>query len=469
SVWSLSLFLMGLWALQKDREETQTYWLAAVCLLTLAALIRKPYVLYLGCLFVFAHSRQKKLILFGGLGVFCLWQLYDRWLMDQYGSIFLRNLTYPHSAQEAGQLWGAIWKKWRGNWFSIYHMLWLVAGLMVWRLFPDTEAGSARQPWGRFFLLCLLAACGYFGVMMRQFADHDYYVIDSFYPPVFIGVLIASRGFNAMNNPIFLELILLALALPFAKNKLNWYQRSSGFEISGKTEKAYQNAEPLFQQLGIGKDAKILVFEAYSTNAPLNGMKRKGICLLTSKPSDQEKGFAIQPDYAVCLDTNFVSEVVNDNPEVVSKLAFTGRNDRFWVFKTGNYPGNTLANLLSTKEKILYDTTARSAEEFILSSILPPEPGKKVLVSGYISSDKPGKVMPTLALFREGGDMLAYLDKAIETGPDKTLRFVDFNIPNVKVDEMRIYLWNPDRLEVEVQEFKISLLDLKPGSEAPKN
>lgn len=456
SVWAFNTLIIGLWALQRAQRES-SYWLLSIALFTLAALLRKPQVLFLGTLVLFADNRAKRLIWLAGVGVFSLWQLYDWWLIERYGSIFLRQFLPPASLGQAVDLAVEIWKKWSGRWFSAPHLIWFGAAILGLLRFRKQLSSNPLQT--RLFFAFAGVACLYFILMMRQFVDHDYYAFDSFYPLTFVGVWWAAKGLDRLKYAVFFESALLILAIPIAQSTLRWYQRSEAFTLSDKTIDVYAGARPLLDKLGVAPDARILVFEAFSTNAPLCGMGRRGYTLLSSRPEAQEKGLSRQPDYAVCLDTNFVSEVVNDYPEVVKKLSFVGRNADLWVFKTGQFPENTLENLLASSATVLRDTSLVTQEEFLMSVTMPPASGKKIVLSGKIGAEKGATLKPTIALFKDGA-LAAYIETKI-TVADTGFRCVDLNVPNVPADEMRVYLWNPDRARVTLDHFRLSALELK--------
>ena len=137
SPWALSAFLGGVWALQRFIASNESsgkqlrYAIYMTVGFTLAALLRKPFVLYLAAVTFWlwrrqGGNRQTWLVLGSGISAFVLWQLYDYYLMTRYGSIFLRATMSAESITQIWQLSRDAWGKWGLVWFSPFHLIWLL-------------------------------------------------------------------------------------------------------------------------------------------------------------------------------------------------------------------------------------------------------------------------------------------------------------------------------------------------------
>jgi len=464
SVWALSAFLIGLWALLRTVRGDNRYWVIAVGAFVLAALLRKPYILQLMCVGVwqvlFRRDKKKTMVLAAGAGVFMLWQLYDFYLMQAYGSIFLRQTMQPQDLTDALRLGTEAVQKWGLTWLSLAHVAWLVlAALMLF--FRPKQAGIPFFAW--YFWGTFGVGLAYFLLMLRQFSDHDYYFIDSFYPVVFVGVLGWAKVIGAREWVVKVELGLLVLASWTGFQTVQWYNGLGADNVSRKTQHAYAGSDKVFDRLGIPRDAKVMVFEAYSSNLPLIGLRRNGYCLLNSAAETQQKVLDLKPDYAVCLDTNFVSDVVRDNPNIVKNLEYVGRNSDLWVFRPGNFPENTLENLLGKDWTTLADSSASTAEEFIFAKTLPVQAGAKILFYGNLQTTEGGTLKATVALFKSGAPVIV-LERPlrIPAGEKPTFSATSINVPTLDADEMRLYLWNPEHLNVAADNFKLVQLRFTP-------
>jgi hypothetical protein len=456
STWALSAFMVGLWAMLAAKNKFGL----AVAAFTLAALIRKPYVLWLCALAIWTwqyHPEKKRWRLWGlGMGIFIGWQLYDLYMNSVYGSIFLREIRPPESMAELFTLWKQVWTKWGLIWFSPVHLLWpLLAGLL-WK-----KAETAQiQMKGWMVLAGFGLACGYAIAMLRQFNDHDYYVIDSFYPAFILLVMWLSARTAPTRMQVWVELLFLLPAIYWAANVQHTYINSAQFIVSEKTNRVYYASRPLLEQLQIPKDAKMMVFEAYSFNQPLIGMRRNGYCLQTSYYKVQETNLALKPDYVTCLDTFFVSEIVRDNPAIVHELAYVGGNTDLLVFKPQLLPNQSLESLLADQWQTIIDSANEDSDaEYMLSKTIKPMPDAKVLFYGQLSMNEASEIRATMALFKDGKP-ISVNERPLKTKQVNQITFgaISIETGHEPADEMRIYLWNPNHLKVHLADFSISII-----------
>ncbi len=474
SPWALSTFLGGLWALQRfvmaDEASGQRlrYAIYMTVGVTLAALIRKPFILYMAVLTFWMwrrHWANRKIWLVWGSGilVFALWQVHERYLMAYYGSIFLRSTMSAESLSQTWQLTMEALKKWGLVWFSPLQLVWLLAVTIIGVVFREKKLSEPPRQLDKWLFFSFVGVgVAYFLLMLRQFIDHDYYALDSFYPALLLGAALGAMATQRIKWIFGLECLLLIAALFWAKKSVNWYGELVQSKAGETTNQAYQHSRDLLQNLQVPLDARMMVFEAYSFNLPLVGMRRTGYCLMTSRPEEQEKYLAMQPEYAVCLDTFFVSEVVNDNPAIFHELAYVGGDASLLVFQPRPLPDQSLEQLLSDQWQLLTDTTVASDNEYLLSHSFPMQSGHKILLHGRISLDQPGELVATAAFFQQNKKM-AIVEKPVRLRQRNTFIFrsTDLLIPAVEADEMRIYLWNPERRKVAFQEFRISVVLLR--------
>jgi hypothetical protein len=466
---ALSAFIAGLWGLRKYiRSESSDAKALVWCIagLTLAALIRKPFVLYLAGLAPFLWwsniNRRHWLIWGGGLLVFAAWELYDRYLGMTYGSRFLRVLMYPESARDAWQLSRNAFNKWGLWWFSPPFLVWVI--LIVFAIFyPGKPSGTFKTANRWLFTGALAIGILYFFSMLRQYSDHEYYGLDSFYPALLTGAVGWATATEGRKWLFRAEFFLLLVGLMWSGQALNTFWDISRFAKSEQTARVYAASRPLLDSLHIPSNARMMVFEAYSDNQPLLGMRRTGYCLKESKQAEQEKILLLQPDFAVCLDTSFLSDVVNDYPEIANHLDLVGRNKDLLVFRTGQFAHNGLEPLLASTWITLADTSCSNADSEYLLGLRPiPSPGKKVVFYGKIAMNEPGDVKATISLFKSGRQVLV-TDRSIQIpkGGQMFFRSTDIRIPAADADEMRVYIWNPGHHAVSMDHFRISILGNK--------
>ncbi|MBU6340359.1 MAG: hypothetical protein KGS48_02585 [Bacteroidetes bacterium] len=448
STWSLAAFLAACYA----HSRKQTRW--AIGLLTLAALMRKPYCLFLlGYFFLIFRSRKYWIPWLAGMLVFGAWQLYDVYLSNKYGHLFLRNIMAPDHWGEAWNLGLQIWSKWGLNWFSPWHLLVLLP-------IPFQALRSKREGGGWHIGLLaggVLLAFGYFLGMEKQFVDHDYYALDCFYPAYALFLLHLGQQTRSWRYTLALETVLMLASFFWANPIQVLNQNPDPVRIGEKTYRAYQAAKPMFDRLDPERKAQVLVFEAYSFNFPLVGIQRTGYCLLSSHPDVQNRYLDKKPEYAACLDTFFVAEVVNDNPAIIQKLQFADCDGKVSVFRLADAPNNTLEALAGTNARVLTDTSsAVLSEEYLLVRNTKFDEANKILCYGTFSSNVSGEIRLVVSAFK-GGKSLYYADKPIRLKAGvEMFRSVDAYLPSLDADEVRLYLWNPARITVQCKRVRMS-------------
>lgn len=469
SPWALSAFMIGLFGLgaavwQQASEIKNRNWAIAVGAFLLAALIRKPFVLYYAGLIVFLvgreQNRQKWIQwLLGGL-VFVAWQGYDAYLQHTYGSIFLRHFMMADDFKEFATWAGMVWKKWGFSWVSPFHLGWLAVGIWLTALgWRQNKHQRISQPGMLFLGWSVAAGLVYFYLMILQFSDHEYYALDGFYPALLLGVALLASAFPKRHWVFLFELIILAGAIWNAHRLQLKNAATPSRAVQAQTNTMYREAGQLLDAMGAEKSTRVLVFEAYSHNLPLICMDHLGYCLKSSTPADLQLGLAQNPDFLVCLDTFFVSQVVRDFPEIVQKLERVGGSETIHIFKKVDLPSGTLASLLLKETELLCDSAAATtANEFIFGKNTAPNPGAQVIFSGRLASAEGRPLVATVSLYK-AGKVVWIGEKNLLPGkmPETAIVNAQIRIPKLDADEQRLYLWNPEQKAVYFERFTVAM------------
>lgn len=448
SVWALSAQLFGISALFRYSGNTSVKsWAWALAWITLAALLRKPHVLYLALMPVVLYRtrswRREGMLWLAAMALWGGWQLWDRHLMSAYGSLFLRQIMPPASASEMLRLVPAILGKWIGNWFAWGHLgaILLAFGLILRG--KKTEKMLFRP---RLFLIWCMAGIVYFMLMLRQFWDHDYYVLDSFYPVFLVLVVWLNARLHFPKWALWVMAVLVGLCAFQGVAVYREFFKDKGFTASERTNQTYYNSREWVQRY-VPADSTVMVFEAYSFNRVLIAIDRRGYSLLSSKKEAQENVLARQPAFALCLDTFLVSEVLQDNPDIASRLERVADNGLIHLFKVLPKPRASspaaLLGIAPEREKTfqLHD----SEDEFLAAQTLPPGAGQ-VIWYGNFSSPAPVNLKATAALFKDGQlQWIAEQPIRLPASSTPVFKAAKINIPGVPADELRCYLWNPDK------------------------
>jgi hypothetical protein len=161
-----------------------------------------------------------------------------------------------------------------------------------------------------------------------------------------------------------------------------------------------------------------------------------------------------------CLDTFFVSEVVNDNPAIVEQLQFLKTDGTVLVFKPAHMPGQSLESMFGLPWNVLSDTTLEhTSDEYLLTQQRALHGPQKILFYGSMGLEPAGALKATVAAFK-GDKMVYYAEKQMTTKETKTMQFrsTSIDLPILDADYVKVYLWNPDKRSVQLEGFRVAVV-----------
>ena len=513
SATSFSAVLMGYYFYFRYRKNPGTntfYW--AIGLFTLAALSRSPFNIFLfGTLLqqgmdwfqnrkiVRREARSYAL----AYTVIAAANFYKIWLAQAYGSQFLGELRPAPSLEAFGQILRSVLERWMFQVFSPGHyaLLALAVFFLALRLLQRKTDALTRQ----ILLQSGLVIAGgliYFVLMARQYVDHEYYFMDSLYPGA---VLLLVAGVSCMpSGPLTARLALGAVAvccltLGAAASKRVQEEKYSDkpSEQAETTRKNFIGSERLLDSLGIVRDARMLVIDAWSTNIPLILMNRMGYTLLSTRRPVLENALDWDYDFVVVQDLYFPSDVVSNYPAILNRLDRIGGNGRITIFrKTTAQRTATLAEALGIGNVWKVDSfdfqtipatsgwkyTEFGTEQFVS----PPQAGvlgkdrefgptfeitasenagrrdfRKVLFEGWYYARNSDDKLHTIATLESNGQIDFYSGYAFRVDSVGAWRqfhslfFLPDTVP--KGQQLKCYIWNPDASEMYFDDFKVTL------------
>ncbi len=320
---AMALLAAGIWAYTAYWQEgSGRYWCWCVELLTLAAMIRTSHLIALVAIFGFEALRiirsetsigwRHAMLLMSALAIggYMLW---NAQLRADHGSMFLNALMPPSNADEAGDIMEEIHHHWRYDYFSRLQY-WLVAAACIGALltmFMGRRAAS-RGDRGRKLSLGWLAAiwcvgeCFFLVAMMRQYYDHDYYFLDSFFLPVVFVFILALERLPAIKGHLVRAVCAVVLLLlggtMFNNAKHRVGERIKGEDRAMECNINYRAADKWLDSLGVSQDARILSIFSYPQNSPFIQMGRKSYSLMSSDRQQVESAMRFPFDYAIIED-----------------------------------------------------------------------------------------------------------------------------------------------------------------------
>lgn len=427
----------------ETKKRKQLY--IALFFILLAALIRIPFVIYLVALLahmVWTFLKCRKIVfpellfVFICFIIFFSYYKYNVHLGRMYGNMFLDELLPARNMEELKDIIKQIKNIWLFQYQNIAYYLLLAFGgiFMVIHFIRKKEIDSQQRHFLFHSLILSSGALLYFLAMMRQFFDHDYYFLDSlFVPSIFL--LIGASSFiplEALRSKItWIAIAVIALFFSFKVNQINQQERYQTNEWD-RVEISRQNfigSESYLDSLGIDKDAKILVIDAYSTNIPLILMNRKGYTVYQTNRDD-----AFLPlikykwDYVVIQDQFLISDVLHYYPIVQQMIERIDGNGKISIYKKSkNYKLKSLEEFLNIQKKNALYNNKHSFDE----STQP---------DGIIAK----QIAQTNDVFRTAPSA-AFLNKDMEYGNIANIKGTSFENKQVKAF-LQFYLKHPEAL-----------------------
>jgi hypothetical protein len=294
-------------------------YLFALLLITLAALTRLPFLMYLlglFCSYALKGFWQKKGFakeLVGasiGIGVVLLYFVYNKVIL--FGTLYYESWRY----------------------LTLIHYLFL--GLLVLFVLKNRAQISIPQKHqfaiGFLGIVTLGVSC-YALLMGRQFVAHDYYILDTFFP-ILVFWLVSFASWNKkvkLRN--YKKQLLLMGVLAFALNRLVFAYGYDARETSPleKTRKNFENSHEILDSLQVPKHAKMLLLDAYSPNLAFIGMQRSGFCVMQPSYESLQRALSWEYDYIVTQNFSYREKVLQNCPEFEEGTTVYFSNDKFTI------------------------------------------------------------------------------------------------------------------------------------------
>jgi hypothetical protein len=485
------------------------YW--SLFFFLLAALIRIPFFIFFFALLlqqVYGCFKNKKIIVHELLRfvlaviIFAAYYRYNVHLGMLYGNMFLDRFLPAKSISEFNEIIQQIKYVWLLQYFTLAHyfLLLISLGATLVLVIRKKMARAHRSLWFN-LLIMTSGAILYFFLMTCQFYDHDYYFLDSLYLPV---VLLFVLSIHAISIQKKMQKIVFVgcMAMLFFMYKDSKRVQEERYTVLpwDRTEISLHNfigTDHYLDSLGISKDAKIVVLDAYSTNIPLYLMNRKGYTVYqTCRDNAKWALFGVQWDYAVIQDVFLFSDVLKFCPIVSSVLEPIAGNGKITIYKRKKdfhktelkqflriAPNNIVYQTKASFDTVIdphivgntnvrYSSSFKSAVS-VVDSIL--EYGATFNINAhelkntshlkvYVAYTALKKSIPNIRLVASMSrrDSTTYYQRyecndyyhwngAIQKNE---FQFVlpNFTDPN---ERLSIYIWNPDKANVSVDDFEL--------------
>ena len=335
-------------------NEKKTFGVA-ILFCTLSMLTRSSFaVAYIAILcFEFLRMLKKEtsfvdkifpiLISFAIIFSYYLW---NRHLASENGSLFLGKLMLAKNWEDFVYRITRAKDNWMFHYFTNLHY-WIFAFIIVSALFcrflnfikkkkEDVVEINGLSLW---WLCCIL----FFGnicflvAMVKQFPNHDYYFIDTFFLPTLLLIALSLNALPKITNYrqavpaltlliFFIVLMLKDVKEMQVKRRAQWHGPESE-----RTIRNYSGAEQYLNSLNIPKDAKILTLYAYPQNTPFILMNRKGYTEMYDKEEMIKTGLSFDYDYLV-VENEILERKFKENKDFPSDLKYYSDNGKITIF-----------------------------------------------------------------------------------------------------------------------------------------
>jgi hypothetical protein len=488
-------------------KETHSGKHFTICILflLLAALMRLPFTVFLLAvslqqLFLAIKNRrlQKNEIIFISMAFTAVvaYYVYNIHLGRLYGNMFLDSFKPAKNFGELKIIVSEMYDHWSFHYFTIWHYLLMFVLILISVMTFYKRKGYIEEDKKYWFQL-FIVSCGmaiYFFLMSSQFYAHDYYFLDSFFVPVVLLLLcvIKNLSINTQNEKsAWAAAFGISIILFFFANKKTQAERyvTGPWDRAEITRMNFTGTEEFLDSAGIDRNAKILVIDAYTTNAPLILMNRKGYTLMGT--SAENIRIALQWckwDYIAIQDVYLVSDVVKNYPLITSMIErITGNGKVSFYKRSKSTEPKSLKEFLGIKkESTLYTVSASfdsvakdphltnaenlvlskthksmfarldSATEFganvnVLAGELQNAANVKALVTCNFLTDESLEEVQLVAAVSSNGEQLFYqnfmLREYFKRSPAWQQMEMQFVLPAFRhpQDEIKIYFWNPSK------------------------
>lgn len=280
--------------------------------------------------------------------IILLYYLWNKHLAAENGTLFLGELIPAKNWDDFVYRFTKTKNNWLYHYFTNVHY-WIFAFVIlaslsfyIYNYFRKKKDDVSVEKTATLSLwwLCGIMILGniiFFIAMIKQFQNHDYYFIDSFFLPILLLLILLLDKLPKISN--YIQGILAVLVTAFlifimlkdvkgmqVKRRAIWRGPDSE-----RTIKNYQGSEQYLDSLNISKDAKILTLYAYPQNAAFIMMNRKGYTAMFDKHDMVKNGLTFDYDYLI-IENEILKKKLKEDKEFLSDLKYYSDNGRITLF-----------------------------------------------------------------------------------------------------------------------------------------
>jgi hypothetical protein len=350
---ALSFLFIGFYNLiiYSDKKSKASLIFAFV-FFSCSALIRFPFVIFLIAIFLAEiwETRDLKSLIKNriisssiiSILLVLLYFIYNSYLRNQYGSIFLASSVPARSFNEIFEIIYEVKSRWGLHYFTIcqyFLILFLVIRGLSKLLLDQTYYSLTKVD--KVITLSGIGVMCYLILMGNQLRHHDYYSLDTFYPILILtGVISLSKLKASVGIQFVKNSFLIVLALISLKQANTVVNERRALQLQDSNHiifNSYLDADIYLSSLGISSSDKVLVFDAFAPNMPLLLMDRCGFSLRSCNGTNIKNALKWDYDYVVISNYYLFDKILSEFPEIKSQIKFIESNGKISVFCRNQY------------------------------------------------------------------------------------------------------------------------------------
>lgn len=491
---SFSNLFIGLFFIFNSFTRKKGY-VIGVIFITLAALARSPFFIFLFALFLteivqgirlkkFQFSRLSQLFI--GVVFFIGYYAYNQYLGSTYGSMFLNETLHFTSFSNFIEVITGAANRWSEQLLSPFHaiLLLLLIGTSLYQFKQLNPLSNRLKYLIAYWMISAVGVLLFFIAFGRQFIDHDYYYIDSFLPLLTFWIIfmlatvsIPKKWYTPIGTVCF---VFIFYFFGHAKDIQTTRYTPPFDDRVEYAYNVYKNAVKDLLNWGVDKTDTLYVINANSTNIPFTVWGLKGYTNLKTRASVLAPELDSNFSFATMVDSIFYNNVYKDYPAIINRLEKVNGNGELSLYKksktsgknaffdllhfethtdytnTENFPkyatewipiidvDSAYGKALNIEEKNVYALTVRDT----IRKKLENKPLRALLVSDYFQNDS-----SRMQVVLKVGDYygvrytISELKKFNEWDKKQFSFFVDPGKFKVG-DEWIIYIWNPEKTKL---------------------
>ena len=481
SIPSLSNSIIGLYfyLIYRDSNRSKSFGIS-ILFLTLSALARTTFLIPLFAvlmveLITMIHKKKINLkVIFMGLISFLaiiFYVIYNFYLRKKYGAMFLFSFKMADNFAEYLEIIKIMIQRWTFHYFSWIHYLIFSMILFSVLIFKRKNISQFLKDHNSTVILLILLFIGngiFFILMAKQFENHDYYFLDTFYLPIIILTIVLFSFFNFKKSQIII-LPILSIATFFLFLNAQFMQKekriTGTWDIVNESILNFRNSETFLEQFGISDNEKIFVLGSYTPNIPFLLMNRTGYCNMYSNYSAIKKSLDFPSEYYIYQNEFFLQDIYAHYPQIINHLKMVASNGKITICKKEKSNQNLEQFLKLDKMKPIVDLKSSkyknieilSTQEFVM--LYNTKNNKqfsknRVVKYTFDSKGKPLRDVSLVVSIVDNDSLVYYKCFSLYFNPKKVWNqnYNLFSLPKLdsKSSELKIYFWNPNKENISI-------------------